>query len=168
MLTQHTYFNLDAFKNPDDKQIWNHTLHLPFSKRYLEGDDGAVPTGKILTAAPGSINDFASTTLALGHAKSDPKFSGNCGAGGRCEGYNGYFLVDDAPKDAVVVSLASAFSGVKAELRTNQPGVMLYTCNWMDGTAALKSDQGTNTTTKVGKSACVAIEAHDYPDGINQ
>lgn len=29
MLTHHTYFNLDAFKNPDTDKVWEHTLHMP-------------------------------------------------------------------------------------------------------------------------------------------
>ncbi|KAI6087417.1 galactose mutarotase-like protein [Hypoxylon rubiginosum] len=168
MLTQHTYFNLDAYKNPDTVKIWNHTLYMPYSQRYLVADDGALPTGEIGTAAPLSINDFASQPdLYLGHAQNDPRFAGNCGGGGACEGYNGYFLIDDAPKDAVVVSLASAFSGIKADLRTDQPGVVIYSCNWMDGTPDLKSTQGTAENRKVVRSSCVAIEAQDYVDGIN-
>ncbi|OAA65857.1 aldose epimerase-like protein [Niveomyces insectorum RCEF 264] len=168
MLTHHTYFNLDAFKNPASPKVWDHTLYLPYSKRYLENDDGAVPTGKILTAAPLSVNDFASQpNITLGHAENDPKFASNCGGGGKCEGYNGYFLAENVPKDAYVVRLTSPFTGIAGELRTDQPGIMVYTCNWMDGTAPLKSTQGTANVTKVGRSACVAIEAHDYPDGIN-
>jgi aldose 1-epimerase len=169
MLTQHAYFNLDAYKDPATAKIWNHTLHMPYSKRYLEGDDGALPTGKILTAAPDTINDFASKAgMRLGHAQNDPKFAGNCGAGGACEGYNGYWLIDDAPKDASVLTLASAFSGIKADLRTNQVGIVIYSCNWMDGSANLKSTQGTAEHKKVERSSCVAIEPHDYVDGINQ
>ncbi|KAK4155983.1 galactose mutarotase-like domain-containing protein [Chaetomidium leptoderma] len=169
LLTQHTYFNLDAYRDPSTSQIWDHTLSLPYSKRYLEGDQGALPTGKILTAAPRSINDFASAAdLAVGHARNQTGFQGNCGADGACEGYNGYFLIDDAPRDAAVVTLSSAFSGVKAELRTDQPGVVLYTCNWMDGSAVLKGSQGIKgVNEKVGKSSCIAIEAQEYPDGIN-
>ncbi|KAI5920376.1 galactose mutarotase-like domain-containing protein [Camillea tinctor] len=168
MLTQHTYFNLDAYRNPEAVKIWNHTLYMPYSSRYLVADDGALPTGEIATAAAGTLNDFASgPDLPLGHAQADPGFPGNCGGGGACEGYNGYFLIDDAPEDAVVVSLASAFSGIRADLRTDQPGVVVYTCNWMDGTADLKSTQGTEENTKVVRSSCVAIEAQDYVDGIN-
>ncbi|KAI0901408.1 galactose mutarotase-like protein [Annulohypoxylon nitens] len=168
MLTHHTYFNLDAYRNPDTLKIWNHTLYLPYSKRYLVADDGALPTGKIATAEPNSINDFASRAgLLLGHARGDPKFSGNCGGGGACEGYNGYFLIDDAPKDAAVVQLASEFSGITADLRTDQSGVVVYSCNWMDGTADLKSTQGTKDNRKVVRSSCIAIEAQDYVDGIN-
>jgi len=168
LLTQHTYFNLDAYKNPATPLIWDHTFYMPYSKRYLEADQGALPTGKILTAAPGSINDFASApNMKFGHAKDMPGFKGNCGADGVCEGYNGYWLVEGAPKGASVLTLASPFSGVKADLRTDQPGVVIYSCSWMDGSAPIKSTQGLNSTQKVVKSSCVAIEAQDYPDGIN-
>jgi aldose 1-epimerase len=169
MLTQHTYFNLDAYKNPATSLIWNHTLSMPYSSRYLEADDGALPTGKILTAAPGSVNDFASSsTQPFGHARNDPKFAGNCGAGGVCEGYNGYWLIEKAPVGAPVVTLSSPFSGIRADLRTDQPGVVIYSCAWMDGSAILKSTQGLNSTQRVTKGSCVAIEAQDWVDGINQ
>jgi aldose 1-epimerase len=168
MLTQHTYFNLDAYKDPDTTKIWNHTLYMPYSSRYLVADQGALPTGEIGVAEPGSINDFASSPdIQVGHASGDPAFAGNCGADGACEGYNGYFLIDDAPEDAVVVTLASPFSGISADLRTDQVGVVIYSCNWFDGTGALKSTQGLANRTTVGRSSCVAIEAHDYVDGIN-
>ncbi|KAK4237116.1 galactose mutarotase-like domain-containing protein [Achaetomium macrosporum] len=172
LLTQHTYFNLDAYRNPATSKIWDHTLYLPYSPRYLEADQGALPTGKILTAAPNSINDFASSpNLTLGHARNQTGFEGNCGANGACEGYNGYWLIDrgsEGSKDAVVARLASAFSGVKAELRTDQPGLVLYSCNWMDGSAELKSTQGIEgVNEKVVRSSCIAIEAQDWPDGIN-
>jgi galactose mutarotase-like enzyme len=68
----------------------------------------------------------------------------------------------------VVATLGSAFSGVKAELRTDQPGVVVYTCNWMDGSAKLKKTQGLAGRETVGRSSCVAIEAQDFPDGLNQ
>lgn len=168
MLTHHTYFNLDAYKDPQTPTIWNHTLSMPYSKRYLEIDGGALPTGKILTAAPGSVNDFASASnIKLGHSASDPSFVDNCGSG--CNGYNGYWLFDSAPKNAALLTLASNYSGVKAELRTDQPGVQVYSCWWSDGTAPLKnSTQGLPGRSDVTSSSCVAIEAQDYVDGINQ
>ncbi|KAL2118794.1 hypothetical protein VTJ04DRAFT_5753 [Mycothermus thermophilus] len=169
LLNQHTYFNLDAYRNPATDKIWDHLLYLPYSKRYLAADQGSLPTGEILTAEPGSINDFASSpSLTVGHARDQPGFEGNCGANGACEGYNGYWLIEDAPKDAVVVTLASEFSGVKAELRTDQAGVVLYSCNWSDGSAKLKKTQGIKGKHEtVTRSSCIAIEAQDWPDGIN-
>ncbi|KAB5585553.1 galactose mutarotase-like protein [Coniochaeta sp. 2T2.1] len=166
MLTQHTYFNLDAYKNPATDTVWEHTLHLPYSKRYLELDDGALPTGKILTAAAGSVNDFASAgNISFGHAVGEAGFKGNCG--GTCNGYNGFWIFDDAPKDASVLTLASGYTGIRADLRTDQPGVQVYSCYWSDGTAPLKSTQGTASHKNVTSSSCVAIEAQDYVDGIN-
>jgi len=171
MLTQHTYFNLDAYKNPATDKIWNHTLYMPYSERFLVGGDDAVPTGKIDKAAPGSIDDFWSKPgMQIGHASEAEGFSGHCGAGGQCEGYNGYWLIDNAPKDAVVVSLASEFSGIKADMKTDQVGVVIYTCNWFSGKdQALKTTQlGVEGRKNVTRSSCVAIEAQDYPDGVNR
>lgn len=167
MLTQHTYFNLDAYRNPRTDTVWEHTISLPYSSRYLELDDGALPTGKILTAAPGSVNDFSSASnIPLGHAVDAAGFKGNCG--GTCAGYNGFWIFDSAPRDAAVLTLGSEFSGIKAELRTDQTGVQVYSCYWSDGTAPLKSTQGTAAHRNVTSSSCVAIEAQDYVDGINQ
>lgn len=168
MLTQHTYFNLDAYKDPETDLIWNHKLYAPYSARYLEADQGAVPTGEILTAEPGSINDFASDADAIfGHSVDDPAFQGNCGADGECEGYNGFWLIEDAPEDEVVLTLSSDFSGIQAELKTDQVGVVIYSCSWMAGDAALKETQGIEGREFVEKSSCVAIEPQDYPNGIN-
>lgn len=167
MLTDHTYFNLDAFANPATDQIWNHTMHLPFSHRNLEADSGALPTGKILFPKRGSIDDFWSAPHQLGFASGNPEWTNHCGGG--CDGYNGEFLIDDyVPRGAVVVKLASEWSGIKAELRTNQAGIVIYTCNWSDGSAPIKSNQGlAGRPAVVNKDGCIAIEAQDWVDGIN-
>lgn len=47
MLTTHPYFNLDAFVNPANPSIMNHTLHMPYSHRYVRIDNIEVPTGEI-------------------------------------------------------------------------------------------------------------------------
>lgn len=171
MLTQHTYFNLDAYRNPSTALIWDHTLHMPFSKRYLAADSSALPTGQILTATAGSINDFHSAPgLKVGKSRSASGFRGNCGGG--CEGYNGFWLFENVTSpmlDTTVLTLASPWSGIKAELRTDQVGVVLYSCAWTDGSANLKSTQGQGTTRrKVERSSCIAIEPQDYIDGINR
>ena len=170
MLTHHTYFNLDAYKNPATGLIWDHTLHLPYGKRYLAADGGALPTGAIATAAAGSANDFASKPgIPLGRGRSLSGFKSNCGSG--CEGYNAFWVFDTSPpppRDAALLTLASPWSGVRADLRTNQPGVVLYSCAWSDGKADLKRTQGAAGRKKVEKSSCIAIEPQDYVDGINQ
>lgn len=168
MLTDHTYFNLDAFANPDTDLIWNHTLHLPYAHRNLEGDAGALPTGKILEPEENSTDDFYSAPHQLGYASGNADWEDHCGGG--CHGYNGQFLFDDdVPEGAVVAELSSEWSGIKAELRTNQAGLVVYTCNWSDGTAPIKSTQGLKgRPAVVNGDGCVALEAQDWVDGINQ
>jgi len=48
MLSQHTYWNLDAFKDPATSLVTNHTLHLPRSLSRIGVDDILVPTGEIV------------------------------------------------------------------------------------------------------------------------
>lgn len=166
MLTQHTYFNLEAYRNPSTTDIWSHTLHMPYSQRYLAIDPAGLPTGEIETVTPGTVMDFASEPgTPLGHARDNPDFATNAGT----EGYNHFWLFENVPdKNAVVLTLASPWNGIRADLRTDQPGVQVYTTGWSDGTAELKSTQGREGLRHVGRSSAVAIEPHDYVDGINK
>lgn len=66
-----------------------------------------------------------------------------------------------------MLTLSSAFSGIQAELKTDQAGVVIYSCSWMAGDAALKENQGIEGREFVEKSSCVAIEPQDYPNGVN-
>lgn len=166
MLTQHTYFNLEAYRNPADATIFSHTLHMPYSQRYIAISPAGIPTGEIATAAPGSIMDFASKPgIAIGATRDQEGFATNSGT----EGYNHYWLFEGVPaKDSVVLTLASPWNGIKADLRTDQVGVQIYSTGWSDGSTGLKKTQGTETVKTVGRSSAVAIEPHDYVDGINQ
>ncbi|KAF2204821.1 aldose 1-epimerase [Delitschia confertaspora ATCC 74209] len=167
MLTQHTYFNLDAFANPDTQTIWNHTMYMPKSHRTLAIDANALPTGKIVNITKNSVDDFWSAPHQLGYASGNADFQNHCG--NTCNGYNGEYILDDNKTDRdVVVSLSSEWNGIKADLRTNQAGIVLYSCYWNDGTAPMKSTQGVKGGSKlIPKDGCIAIEAMDYVDGIN-
>jgi aldose 1-epimerase len=80
MITQHTYFNLDAFANPSTQRIWNHTLHLPHSHLRLSIDSNALPTGEILSIPPNLLDDFYSTPRQLGFGDSRLEFATHCGS----------------------------------------------------------------------------------------
>lgn len=134
MLTQHTYFNLDAFANPKTDLIWNHTYSTPFSKRLLEPDASMVPTGKLTTIPKDDINDFWSKPKEIGASIGSPGWVGNCGTSNGCEGYNNCWIVDKNPiLDRPVATLSSAWSGIKLDIHTNQGAVQLYTCYYMNG-----------------------------------
>jgi len=168
MLTQHTYFQLDAFARPDNRTIWNHTLYAPEARRVLKADQNALPTGEIAKVAKEDIDDFWSKPHQLGFASGNSNFENHCGNG--CHGYNGAWAFNDKrDKKDVALTLASEWSGIKASLRTNQDAVVLYTCNWNDGKTEFKSTQGVKGQDKfIPRDGCIAIEAQDYVDGINQ
>lgn len=168
MLTQHTYFQLDAFARPDNRTVWNHTLYMPEAQRVLIADANALPTGVIANISTGAIDDFASAPHQLGFASGNPEFENHCGNG--CHGYNGAWAFNDKrDKKKSVLSLSSEWSGIKADLTTNQDAVVLYTCNWNDGKTEFKSTQGVAGQDKfIPRDGCIAIEAQDYVDGINQ
>ncbi|PSN71879.1 galactose mutarotase-like protein [Corynespora cassiicola Philippines] len=168
-LTQHTYFQLDAFARPDNNRtVWNHTLHMPAARRVLEIDANALPTGVIADVEPGSVADFWSEPHQLGFASGNAEFQNNCGNG--CHGYNGNWAFDGArDKGEVALTLSSAWSGIKGELRTNQDAVVLYSCNWNDGKTEYKRTQGWKGEGDkfIPRDGCLAVEAQDYVDGIN-
>jgi aldose 1-epimerase len=168
MLTQHTYFQLDAFKRPDNRTVWNHTVYMPEAKRALVADANALPTGEIAEIPIGAIDDFWSAPHELGFASGNAEFENHCGSG--CHGYNGAWAFNaDRNKSATVLTLESACSGISAKLTTNQDAVVLYTCNWNDGKSEFKSTQGVAGQDKfIPRDGCIAIEAQDFVDGINQ
>jgi len=169
-VTQHTYFQLDAFANPNNNRtIWNHDFYMPYAKRVMEADQNALPTGVIAKVKKGAIDDFWTSPKKFGFAANATGFENHCGGG--CHGYNGNWAFDDKrPKNAVVATLSSEFTGIKADLRTNQDGIVIYTCNWNDGKSEFKSTQGKKDDKDkfIPRDGCVAIEAQDYVDGINQ
>ena len=135
MLTSHPYWNLDSFQNPSTDLILNHTLSLPFSKRIMGIDPSTQCTGALPDVAAGSINDFYSKPKQLGMFANSTEWVGNCGTGSGCSGYNNQWTIDRtaAEVDKPVASLASDYSGIKWDLYTDQPGVVVYTCYWMGG-----------------------------------
>jgi len=136
MLTQHTYWNLDAFSNPATDLIFDHSYHMPFSQRLLEPDPAMLPTGKILDIPAGDVNDFWSKPKLIGADRDNPLWKGNCGAGSDCGGYNNLWIVDRPGSDAAaspVATLSSEWSGIKVDIYTNQAGMQVYSTYWAGG-----------------------------------
>lgn len=147
----------------------NHTLHAPFSKRLLAPDPNMLPTGEIVEVAAGSTNDLhSSPPHQLGRYAANADWVSNCGTSSGCAGYNNLWLIDGAAPHDAVARLSSAWSGITADLRTNQAGIQVYTCHWMDGSIPLKRTQGhAGRNATVNSGGCVAIEAQDWNDGVN-
>ncbi|KUJ06881.1 galactose mutarotase-like protein [Mollisia scopiformis] len=170
MLTTHPYWNLDAFANPDTDLILNHTLSLPFGKRMIGIDENTESTGELPTVPKGDINDFWSAPKMIGASMGDARWVGNCGTAGGCAGYNNQWLVDrgSGEEEMPIATLSSGWSGIKWDLYSDQPGIVVYSCHWMGGGNQLKAAQGGKASNGfVRKDGCVAVEPQDWIDGIN-
>jgi len=176
MLSSHTYWNLDGFANNETQSALNHTLHLPYSGQRVEVDNILIPTGEILANKKGSVNDFWSEPKQLGASFDDPEIENNCGL--NCTGYDNCWTVNrqqlgtyDWRTHSPVATVSSAWSGIKLDIYTDQDAFQVYSCNFQNGTMALKESQGIHDDEDfprtIPKYGCVVLEVQDYIDGIN-
>jgi aldose 1-epimerase len=175
MLSNHIYWNLNAFKEPN--VLKDTSLHLPLSQRFIGGDSILIPNGTIHDVEntyQGAL-DFTSPKLI---GKDIEKTTDLCGAG--CAGYDTCFLVDRpstyaANSMVTALSASSSTTGISVDVATNQAAVQIYTCSGQNGSIATKKSQakrnqadgGDGGATHVNKYGCFVIETEDWIDGIN-
>ncbi len=147
-LTNHSYFNLDG-----EGDVLNQKLRL-YCSEYLEGNEETCPTGRILPVA-GTPMDFTmgkriGQDIASGYPQMEMV--------GR--GYDHNFIIDRArgASQSICAWASSDKTGVSMKIYTTQPGVQLYTGNFLD----------TNTVPGKGGTPCVkyggfALETQHYP-----
>ncbi|KAF2243641.1 galactose mutarotase-like protein [Trematosphaeria pertusa] len=174
MLSSHTYWNLDAFANPDTPTALNYTLHMPYSGQRIGTDGILIPNGTILPNELYSVNDFWSSPKQIGANFTSPDLLGNCGT--NCTGYDTCYLVNRAqngPYDwrsgGPVASLSSNFTGIQIDIFTDQDAFQVYSCGGQNGTLPIKSTQGYEGRPRVVEQfGCIVMEVEDWIDAINQ
>ncbi|KAG9124341.1 hypothetical protein FRC07_011978 [Ceratobasidium sp. 392] len=157
MLTEHVYWNLDAFQN-GNKDILGHRLRIASSK-VIQGDAIQVPTGNF-TQVQGTFFDFRKEQ-PIGYKWNDTIGNGGCAD---CVGYDNPWVYDQPASTVPNLSLYSPTSGIKLEITSNQPVVQVYTGNWL---GTLRKAVHGGPTLKYDKYSAVAIELQGYVDAIN-
>lgn len=150
-LTNHTYWNLSGFQTSD---ILGHKLRLP-SKRYLATDDSLCPTGEIVPVK-GTPMDFTAE-CAVGQRLHDDYTALRQG-----KGYDALWIIDNnTGRPVIAAELYDPASGRLLTVTSDQPGVQIYTGNWLSGCPDGPDGR------KYADYSAVAIECQGYPDAPN-
>jgi aldose 1-epimerase len=148
-LTNHSYFNLSGNLKRDCSE---HILQLE-SNRFLELGSDLIPTGKMLESNNTPFDFKHGRLLKTGMKSSHPQ---NVLAG---NGYDHPLLF--TKKGENTVALSEKESGRTLLVTTDQPCVVLYTANQLEGPFSIA---GVRARDYLG----VCLETQGLPDAINQ
>jgi len=149
-LTNHSYFNLAG---DGQGTILDHELTI-MADRYTPVDDTLIPTGEIASVR-GTVMDFNRATPIGARIAEVP--------GPAPGGYDhNYVLSHGGGVLAMSATARDPKSGRLMEVLTTEPGVQLYTGNFLDGSLTGKAGVAYQ------KHFGFCLETQHFPDSINQ
>lgn len=152
-MTNHSYFNLSG--NPAQAAT-DHILYVN-ADTYTPVDNTFMTTGEIVPVKDTPM-DFT-TPKAVGQDIANFDFE-------QLKNGNGYdhnwILNTQGDITRIAAKLTSPVSGITLEVYTNEPGIQVYTGNFLDGT--VKGKKGT----VYNQRASVCLETQHYPDSPNK
>jgi aldose 1-epimerase len=148
-LTNHCYFNLSAGTDADIK---NHYLSVR-SQAVTETNSDIIPTGRQMKVA-GTVLDF-NQMKNIGEGLADPEASMVV-----AHGYDHNYILDQVGLDKPVAVVHHPASGRVLKVFTDQPGMQLYTGNWLEGVSG--------KTGIYRQYSGLCLETQHFPDSPNQ
>ena len=152
-LTQHSYWNLAGAR---DDQILRHELQV-HADEFTPVDAGLIPTGE-RRAVAGTPFDFRSP-VAIG-ARVDGDDEQLLRAGGYDHNYVLRAAESGGMRPAAI--LRDPLSGRVMTVRTTEPGLQVYSGNFLDGTIRGKGGRG------YAHRGAVCLETQHFPDAVNR
>jgi aldose 1-epimerase len=145
-LTNHSYFNL---KGHDQGDILNHLVSIR-AKEYLPVDSTSIPLGTPAEVS-GSPFDFR-TPISIGERINQVGL-----------GYDHNYCLDEYGTGLrLVAEVLEDSTGIKLEVLTTEPGVQLYTGNYLSDSLVGKG------AARYRKHSGLCLETQHYPDSPNR
>lgn len=152
-MTNHSYFNLSG---DPTKPVTSDVLYIN-ADQFTPVDETFMTTGEILPVA-GTPMDFTAPKVIgseIDNFEYDQLKNGN--------GYDhNWVLNTNGDVNQLAAKVTSPASGISVEVYTNEPGIQVYTGNFLDGTA--KGKKGTVYNQRAG----ICLEVQHYPDSPNK
>jgi aldose 1-epimerase len=153
-LTHHSFFNLNGH---GEGNVHNHMLQLN-ADHFTPVNEVLIPLGEVAPVADTPM-DFREPHLVGERIDDDYE---QLQKGG---GYDHNWVINRSGEGNETILAATVWvpeNGRTMEVYTDQPGVQVYTGNFMDGTSASK---GSKT---YGKRGAICLETQHFPDSPNQ